>query len=340
MQIDVSIVLTTYNSEKFIKETINCILNQNYHNYEVIIIDDNSTDNTREIISSIEDKKISYVVFNKKNMGAGYSRNVGLFKACGEYIIFLDDDDLYHPDMVGIAFGEAKRKELDILVFGSIGRNKKTNTDFHIPGAIRKDLLPQKPVFSALNVKKDVFHCMTWWCWDKIIKRSAIMESGIRFQEIRTTNDLFFMASMFLYANRISFIEKKFVIHVFDREGSLSNTRNKSYNCVISALRSLFLYMNGNNIFHTYRESYYNYCINFLLYHIFSLKGDDFCCLYKESVLFFDEINLDFSCLYDQNTKIKYLNMKAMEPVDYLLNTISETKEVIDHLVDLLKKQH
>jgi len=95
--IKVSVITPTFNDELFIKETIESILNQTHKNVEVIVVDDCSTDNTINIINSFNDSRIK-LIRNKTNQGAAYSRNLALSLASGEYIAFLDGDDLWKND--------------------------------------------------------------------------------------------------------------------------------------------------------------------------------------------------------------------------------------------------
>ena len=95
----VSIITPMYNAEKYIEETIKSVLSQTYKNFEMIIVDDMSTDNSKEIIKKYRrlDKRIKYIK-NNKNEGAGVSRNVAIKKSKGEYIAFLDSDDLWREN--------------------------------------------------------------------------------------------------------------------------------------------------------------------------------------------------------------------------------------------------
>lgn len=92
----VSIITPSYNTAQFIIDTINCVLAQTYTNWEMIIVDDCSTDNTDEIVESFQDARIHYVK-NEKNYGAAISRNQALREAKGKWIAFLDSDDLWEP---------------------------------------------------------------------------------------------------------------------------------------------------------------------------------------------------------------------------------------------------
>lgn len=93
----VSIIMPSWNTGRFIAESIQSVLNQTYAKWELIIVDDCSTDNTEEVVISFNDERIKYFR-NEKNSGAALTRNRALRKAQGEWIAFLDSDDLWTPD--------------------------------------------------------------------------------------------------------------------------------------------------------------------------------------------------------------------------------------------------
>lgn len=93
----VSIVMPSYNTGRYIAESIKSVLAQTYKNWELLIVDDCSTDNTDEIVAEFHDERIKYFK-NKKNSGASVSRNLALRKAEGKWIAFLDSDDLWYSE--------------------------------------------------------------------------------------------------------------------------------------------------------------------------------------------------------------------------------------------------
>ena len=93
----VSIIMPSWNTERFIAETIQSILDQTYTNWELLIVDDCSTDRTDDIIASFKDERIKFF-HNEKNCGAALTRNKALREAHGEWIAFLDSDDLWAPE--------------------------------------------------------------------------------------------------------------------------------------------------------------------------------------------------------------------------------------------------
>ena len=90
-----SVVIPSYNRATYIQKTIQSVLDQTYSNFEIIIVDDGSTDNTEEIVNAIKDKRLTY--YKIKNSERGFARNFGIEKSQGDYITFLDSDDIYYP---------------------------------------------------------------------------------------------------------------------------------------------------------------------------------------------------------------------------------------------------
>ncbi len=94
----VSVIIPSYNASGFILDTIQSVLNQSHSNIEVIIVNDGSTDDTITVLATVNDPRMN--VFNRENYGVSASRNFGLEKASGDYVIFFDADDLMTPDFI------------------------------------------------------------------------------------------------------------------------------------------------------------------------------------------------------------------------------------------------
>jgi GT2 family glycosyltransferase len=94
-----SIILTTYNRSQFLPRAINSVLQQTFTDFELIIVDDHSTDNTQHVVTEFNDKRITYIRLDH-NQGVSTARNTGITQAKGEYLCFLDDDDEYLPEFL------------------------------------------------------------------------------------------------------------------------------------------------------------------------------------------------------------------------------------------------
>lgn len=163
MQCDnlVSIITSCYNSEKFIRETYDSILNQTHTNWEWIVIDDDSSDNTFSIIKNISliDSRV-YVYKNNQNEGAAYSRNIGIKLAKGDYMTFIDSDDLWYPCFLEKVLQFITNYNY-IMVFTSYEIRdeslKKSYGTFHVSQKINfKQLLKGSPIScltAFINIK-------------------------------------------------------------------------------------------------------------------------------------------------------------------------------------------
>lgn len=112
--IPVSIVIPTFNSAAFVGETINSVLNQSFGDFELIIVDDGSSDNTLNVCRQFDDPRIS-IIEHKNNQGCSAARNTGLRCASGKYIYFLDSDDLMTPKMLAILYKNAEKFNVDAI---------------------------------------------------------------------------------------------------------------------------------------------------------------------------------------------------------------------------------
>lgn len=110
----VSIIIPTYNRADTIRKSIDSILEQTYTNFELIIVDDGSTDNTEEIVHSVNDERLKYVK-HMVNRGACAARNTGIDVAIGEYIAFQDSDDVWHNDKLKKQLNVLKLTDADIV---------------------------------------------------------------------------------------------------------------------------------------------------------------------------------------------------------------------------------
>ena len=113
----VSVILPCYNGEKNLKQCINSVRNQTLKEIDIICVDDGSTDSTVDILKELQKEDPRIVLIQQKNAGAGAARNVGLDRATGKYLSFLDADDFFEPDMLEKSVAAAEKYEADYIVF-------------------------------------------------------------------------------------------------------------------------------------------------------------------------------------------------------------------------------
>lgn len=315
----VSVIIAMHNAEPYIEQCINSISLQTLTEIEIICIDDDSSDGTVNIVNQLmsNDKRIQLIRL-KNNIGAGGARNVGLSIAKGKYLSFLDADDIFHCNMLKHAYEKSFKHDLDVVVFKSSGFNHLTGEYINMDYSIRHDLLPESDVFSSDDVVKDFFHLYVWWAWDKLFKREHIIKQNIRFQEIRTTNDLLFTVSAIITAKKISCIDEILVRQRQKNPDSLSNTRNLSYNCCLIALREVQKFLEINGLYAKYKDDFLNYAVAFCFWHLTTIQNESFIPLYDDIANYFKKQCIDEHCFYYPHLKPFYSEVTTLSAIEYL----------------------
>lgn len=163
----VSIIIPAYNRAGLIGETLQSVINQTYTNWECIVVDDGSTDKTKEVVErkAYQEKRIKFLTRNRKPKGAQTCRNIGISAAIGDWITFLDSDDLYLPNKLEIQINHLKAQKFNKYSFlhGNVNLyNAKENSirPFKVPiiegsKPIDKLLQHPAPLFPTILVHKD-----------------------------------------------------------------------------------------------------------------------------------------------------------------------------------------
>ena len=114
----ISVIIPVYNVEKYLRECLNSVINQTMEDIEIICVNDGSTDGSLDILKEYANNDNRLKIVDKKNTGLGPSRNVGLDYISGEYVMFLDSDDMLRNNACEIAYEKIKESNSDILSFG------------------------------------------------------------------------------------------------------------------------------------------------------------------------------------------------------------------------------
>lgn len=267
----VSIIITVYNGAEYLQECLDSIFAQTLKNIEIICVDDASTDNTPQILKAYENKMT--IITNTENCMAGESRNRGFQKATGEYVIFLDADDVYEPDMLQKAYDKATSCGADICIFkedlfsGSI----ESRTDYAYAESVMKEL-GRRDFFSPKELADTLFGLWNGWAWDKLFRREFILETGLKFQRLRSSEDGFFVHAALASAARISLLNEVLVHHRMGNRNSVSNTRDQAWESCLLYLKELRRYLLQKELFLCYERSYLNWSLDFLYWNYQTLN--------------------------------------------------------------------
>ncbi len=210
--IKVSVVMPFHNGRDYIEETMGYILAQTLKDIEIICVDDESTDGTADILRDYEKKDSRVRVFEQAKANAGAARNLGLRYAAGEYVLFLDSDDLFEPELLEKMYEACKRDLADICVCNADQYDTEKKEYVDKPQYLREKFLPEELPFSKETIGKYILYFTTSVPWNKMVRRSFLTEQGIDFQEIARANDQYFSIMCLILAERIT-IERSRLIH-------------------------------------------------------------------------------------------------------------------------------
>lgn len=200
----VSIIMPVYNAEKYLKQAIESVLNQTYSNFELILINDASTDNSKEICREYckKDSRIVLLENDSESHGPGPTRNIGLDHALGEYIYFMDADDWIEDCLLQCAVNQIQETNADIVQFGVIYERNggKDNPKYYWKG---KNLLTKD------EIKKDFFNFWKenrWSLWIYLFRRETV--KTIRFENIINGEDTSYTMDALCNVEKIAYIPK------------------------------------------------------------------------------------------------------------------------------------
>lgn len=216
-----SIIVPVYNCEKYLEQCIQSVLNQDFQDYEIVLINDASEDASQHICNKYKKNEKVTVIHNKQNRGLSYSRNIGIACAKGKYIIFLDSDDNWNPN---ILFGLAKKViHSDITIFGYIEKNaaKETNIVCNCSKYQCKDGITGK---SFLKKALEAENNYAWYAWRYAISKDLMNEISFQFPEKLCYEDVYSIYSLLLNSKRVHFYPVNVVNYTTGRDGSITGT--------------------------------------------------------------------------------------------------------------------
>lgn len=226
--IKISVILPIYNGEKFLKRCITSIISQEYKNLELILINDGSTDETRQICEEYKSIDSRIKLINKKNEGVSKARNSGLEIATGKYVAFIDSDDWLEKETYGNAIKKMEEKNIDILKFSYIKEYGKVRKSYNY--TINTNVVIQKKdydkkvypyMFSTYDMSSV---CMT------IFKREIL--DNIKFDSNLKYGEDFLFTTQAIVKSESIYVDPNFYYHYFCNNESATNKRDKELHMV------------------------------------------------------------------------------------------------------------
>ncbi len=260
----ISIIVPVYNLELYVERCLNSLVNQTLKEIEIIVINDGSTDKSKEIIEKISNQYPNIIkLFDVPNMGAAKARNFGLSKATGEYIGFVDGDDYVSKDMYEKLYNKAIEENADIV---TTAYYKEKEEKCEEKGTKQSECFGY-----SLHEQPNILIESFPYIWNKIFKRDLIIKNELEFEDLKIYEDLVFTYKLFLTANKISKVYEPLYFYIVTRENSLTHKFSEKRFDIFKAFQSLIDFMKKTNCF----EEFKNEILYILLKHIYVVLEQD-----------------------------------------------------------------
>lgn len=327
----VSVIVPIYNGKAYIHRCLDSVLSQTIQDFELIIVDDGSTDGSEIICDQYAQSDSRVRVIHKKNGGVSNARNAGLNAAIGEYVVFCDGDDYIRDDLIEISLREIQVSGADIASF----QLKRLSL-----GGIKKDA--QIELYEDVDLTKgrdsfleDVVSWKTggWQACRSMFRREIIHNNNIKFCETchNYAEDLGFTLEFLLYAHKIIFIDEQLYIYDDLRESSMMNSNKK---CRVDDVNEVSHYLYDKMKKVIDEKTIYRIHHQIIIHEIGNMYGcttsDEFLRWDKEirkirNIEFFIQLNREyFKCSHKKTKSFGFRSQREM--VDRYLGDLNMTK--------------
>ena len=204
----ISIIVPVYNAEKYLEMTLNSVKKQTFSDFEVICVDDGSTDSSYDILQRFAAADRRFKVYHQENSGGSVTRNNALDYASGEYIAFLDNDDIYHPQYLETLYNNIITYDADISTCSYLKFYGYENYEFADTDIEPIDFVTWHPFVDKFKRKRKIEMLM----WTKLYKRSVL--ENIRFSPLLPAiNDILFNLEVLLAAKKVVVSKQKLIAY-------------------------------------------------------------------------------------------------------------------------------
>ncbi len=224
----ISVIIPVYNAVRCISDCVSSLLAQSFSSFELLLIDDGSTDDSFEICKKLAEHDKRIRVFHKENGGAASARNLGLDNAVGDFIAFVDADDTVNIDFLEKLYATATKNNADIAMCDYIKHTKDTSFPFSQPirsGAYKKDDI-EKELFPCLIMFDNLEFPPTISNWACLFRKELLKRTNLRYPEVRLCEDSYFGSVALYNANGFVYLKGETLYNYLYTPGSVSHGVN------------------------------------------------------------------------------------------------------------------
>ncbi|MBR5806540.1 MAG: glycosyltransferase family 2 protein [Oscillospiraceae bacterium] len=270
--IKISVIMPVYNAQEYIQDAVNSVLESTLTDFELICVDDGSKDNSLAVLNDCKEKDDRIVVLSQPNAGAGAARNYALTVAKGEYVTFLDADDMFEPYALEKMYFAAIDNNADIVISDVVGFDDANKVKL-APTWLRNRYLPAPQIFSPYEMAPFLFNISVAGPPGKLVKMQLIKDNNLEYLTLKKSEDFYFVYRSYYKAKRIAVLNestycKRNVVT------SLENTKASDPLVFYDAIKIFENTLKADGVYNIYKQSHINSNITRFEYNLKSLEKD------------------------------------------------------------------
>jgi glycosyltransferase involved in cell wall biosynthesis len=238
----ISVIIPIYNVENYLEKCIDSVLKQTYKNFELILINDGSKDNSLNICKKYETEDNRVILIDKKNAGVWQARYDGILKSTGKYISFIDSDDYIEKDYIERLYLKSKEDDYDIVVCGFKRIEDKTNKIYSSEMNKFGDL-----VISKNNNFEELISVNTS-LWNKLYKRELLNKLPNMITKPKVLEDMMFLTLLYPYTNKVAFVNDLLYNYIVREKSAISTIKRVDIEITQRAILEIKDYYIKNNV--------------------------------------------------------------------------------------------
>ncbi len=254
----ISVIMPVYNTEKYLRETLETVINQTLKDFEIICIDDGSTDNSLEILKEYASKDNRITLITQENLYASTARNAGLSISKGKYLSFLDSDDLFMPHMLETLYTHAEEEKVDVVACQFQELDNETNRIREKAEDSFFDLKNNKAVFTPKERKDEIFQICPPAPWNKLFRKELFTNNEIFYQSQPSYDDTYVGYISMALARKIKLINDVLITYRIHRQHSIEDKKGETPLCFYYACKQVHKDLIRCNVFETYEPAFYD----------------------------------------------------------------------------------